>query len=65
MAPRDASEGRNNTPDPVEKGFATLSTLRSVQHNSDSFFYIGRIQYLQVQLTNIYLGLVSRRLLKK
>ncbi|MCJ1257797.1 Histone acetyltransferase [Lignoscripta atroalba] len=28
MAPRDASEDGKGTPDPVEKGFATLSTLR-------------------------------------
>ncbi|KAL9045304.1 MAG: hypothetical protein Q9214_001636, partial [Letrouitia sp. 1 TL-2023] len=28
MAPRDASVDRISTPDPVEKGFATLSTLR-------------------------------------
>ncbi|MCJ1239622.1 Histone acetyltransferase [Varicellaria rhodocarpa] len=27
MAPRDASQDRNNTPDPVEKGFATLNTI--------------------------------------
>ena len=30
MAPKDISQDRSNTPDPVEKGFATLSTLRSV-----------------------------------
>ena len=28
MAPRDASQDRTNTPDPVDKGIATLATLR-------------------------------------
>ena len=36
MAPRDASQDRTNTPDPVEKGIATLGTLRYVS-NLDSF----------------------------
>lgn len=30
MAPRDTSQDRISTPDPVEKGIATLSTLRYV-----------------------------------
>ena len=28
MAPRGESQDRTNTPDPVEKGFATINTLR-------------------------------------
>lgn len=31
MAPRDVSEEAKATPDPVEKGFATLATLRYIQ----------------------------------
>ena len=30
MAPRDASQDRASTPDPVEKGIATIGTLRYV-----------------------------------
>ena len=30
MAPRETSQDRTNTPDLVEKGFATINTLRYV-----------------------------------
>ena len=31
MAPREASQERSNTPDTVEKGMATINTLRYTQ----------------------------------
>ena len=32
MAPRETSQERTNTPDLVEKGFATINTLRYVSN---------------------------------
>lgn len=44
MAPRDPSHEPNETPDPIEKGFATFATLR----------YEFRIAGYTVTIANVY-----------